>query len=497
MKGTNIQITAALLAGLAFLGMASANAQEVTLLHSVGGVNQTIPDRGQSVSMSLLDLANTGMATITDVNVNLSLSSLSDSSPMRLGQVYASLTYGVASEVERTAVLLNRPGVSDSSAFGSSLSSLNVTFDDSAATNIFNLATGTGTYQADGRLGVNPYASGVAYNSGNINAGLSALNGSLLESKQFSLLVADTQQGAVAKLDSWGVKVTGTAASSGLLNLGAGGSVRATGTTQSVGATVVSSSSGSGAVGLLATANQTLNLSGGLSGSGEFNKTGTGTVKVGDSAGFTGTLNVNEGKVVVDGALASGSTTVVGSGGLLGGSGTLGALTLSGGATLTPGNSPGLLTVGSAVWGAGSTYEWQIGSVTGQAGIDWDLFRVTGLLDMSGLSSTTKMNLTLLADGGGAMNLSAGYEWTFAQAGSFAGLSNLTVGTDISSLFHLTAVGLDVGSDPANIKVLVGATANGVTNLNLMAVPEPSSGTLFVFGMIALMAVRSMRRKQS
>ena len=497
MKGTNIQITAALLAGLAFLGMASANAQEVTLLHSVGGVNQTIPDRGQYVSMSLLDLANTGMATITDVNVNLSLSSLSDSSPMRLGQVYASLTYGVASEVERTAVLLNRPGVSDSSAFGSSLSSLNVTFDDSAETNIFNLASGTGTYQADGRLGVNPYASGVAYHSGNINAGLSALNGSLLESKQFSLLVADTQQGAGAKLDSWGVKVTGTAASSGLLNLGAGGSVRATGTTQSVGATVVSSSSGSGAVGLLALANQTLNLSGGLSGSGEFNKTGTGTVKVGDSAGFTGTLNVNEGKVVVDGALASGSTTVVGSGGLLGGSGTLGALTLSGGATLTPGNSPGLLTVGSAVWGAGSTYEWQIGSVTGQAGIDWDLFRVTGLLDMSGLSSTTKMNLTLLADGGGAMNLSAGYEWTFAQAGSFAGLSNLTVGTDISSLFHLTAVGLDVGSDPANIKVLVGGQSNGLTSLNVWAVPEPSSQSLLAFGMIALMAVRSMRRKQS
>ena len=149
------------------------------------------------------------------------------------------------------------------------------------------------------------------------------------------------------------------------------------------------------------------------------------------------------------------------------------------------------------MWGAGSTYEWQIGSVTGQAGIDWDLFRVTGLLDMSGLSSTTKMNLTLLADGGGAMNLSAGYEWTFAQAGSFAGLSNLTVGTDISSLFHLTAVGLDVGSDPANIKVLVGGQSNGLTSLNVWAVPEPSSQSLLAFGMIALMAVRSMRRKQS
>ena len=500
IKKVNIRFflsTSWLLAGgLAFLGMASANAQEVTLLHSVGGVNQTVPDRGQYVSMSLLDLANTGMATITDVNVNLSLSSLSDSSPMRLGQVYASLTYGVASEVERTALLLNRPGVSDSNAFGSSLSSLNVTFDDSAAANIFSVATGTGTYQADGRLGVNPYASGVAYHSGNINAGLSALNGSLLESKQFSLLVADTQQGAVAKLDSWGVKVTGTAASSGLLNLGAGGSVRATGTTQSVGATVVSSSSGSGAVGLLALANQTLNLNGGLSGSGEFNKTGTGTVKVGDSAGFTGTLNVNEGKVVVDGALASGSTTVVGSGGLLGGSGTLGALTLSGGATLTPGNSPGLLTVGSAVWGAGATYEWQLGSLTGTAGTDWDLFRVTGTLNLSLLNSNDKFNLSLVSNG--SFDLSSGYEWTFVQAANFAGLSNQTLGADITNLFNIATTGMNVGTDPANVKVLVGEQqSNGLTSLNIWAVPEPSSQSLLAFGMIALMAVRSMRRKQS
>jgi len=494
MKGTNIQIKAALLAGLALLGVASANAQEVTLLHSVGGVNQTIPDRGQYVSMSLLDLANAGMASITDVNVNLSLSSLNESSPMRLGQIYASLTYGVASEDERVAVLLNRPGVTDSNAFGSRLSSLNVTFDDSVATNIFNVASGTATYQADGRSGVNPYGSGVAYNSDNINAGLSALNGNLLESKQFSLLVADTQQGAVAKLDSWGVKVTGTAASSGLLNLGAGGSVRATGTTQSVGATVVSSSSGSGAVGLLATANQELDLSGGLSGSGEFNKTGTGTVKVGSSTGFTGTLNVNEGKVVVDGALASSSRTVVGSGGLLGGSGTVGALNLQRGATLTPGNSPGLLTASSAVWGAGATYEWQLGSLTGTAGTHWDLFRVNGALDMSALSSSDKFNLTLVS--AGSFDLSSGYEWTFVQAANFTGLSNLALGTDITNLFQITTQGMDVGTDPANIKVLVGGQSNGLTSLNVWAVPEPSSQSLLAFGMIALVAVRSMRRKQ-
>ena len=468
MKGTNIQITAALLAGLAFLGVASANAQEVTWLRNVE-VNQTVSDRGQSVS--LLDMANSGMASITDVNVNLSLSSLTQDNPMWLGQIYASLTYGVASEDERMAVLLNRPGVTDSNAFGSSLSSLNVTFDDSATANIFSVASGTGTYQADGRLGVNPYASGVVYNSGSINAGLLALNGGLLQSQKLSLLVADTQQGAVAKLDSWGVKVTGTAASSGLLNLGAGGSVRATGTTQNVGATVVSSSSGSGAVGLLATANQTLDLRGGLSGSGEFNKTGTGTVKVGDSAGFTGTLNVNEGKVLVDGTLASSSRTVMGSGSLLGGSG----------------------TVGTVVWNAGATYEWQLRSVT-----DWDMLQVAGTMDLSLLNSGDKFNLSLLSDG--SFDLGGGYEWTFLQASNFGSLSGLTLGADITNLFNISAGGFNGGADTTGIKVLVGSSrVDGFIGLNIQAssVPEPSAQSLLAFGMVALVAVRSMRRKQS
>jgi len=471
MKGTNIQITAAFLAGLAFLGAASANAQEVTWLRNVE-VNQEVSDRGQSVS--LLDMANSGMGSITDVNVNLSLSSLTQDNPMWLGQIYSTLTYGVASEGVRTAVLLNRPGVTDSNAFGSGLSSINVTFDDSAAANIFSVASGTGTYQADGRLGVNPYASGVAYSAGDINARLSALNGSLLQNQQLSLLVADTRQGAVSKLDRWGVQIKGTAASSGTINTGAGGSVAATGTgAQTVGATVQSSSTGSGAVGLLAGASQTLNLSGGLSGGGEFNKTGSGTVKVGDSAGFTGTLNVNEGRVLVAGALGTTSTTVMGSGSLLGGSG----------------------TVGSVFWNAGATYEWGLRNLTGVAGTDWDLVRVAGTLDLGLLNSSDKFNLSLLSDG--SLDLSNGYEWTFLQAANFAGLGNLTLGSDVTSFFNITTQGMDVGTEPANVRVLVGSTVNGLNSLNLRVVPEPSAQSLLALGMAALVAVRSMRRKQS
>ena len=471
MKKTNIQITMSFLAGLAFLGLASANAQEVTWLRNVE-VNQEVPDRGQSVS--LLDMANSGMASISNVKVDLSLSSLSQENPMWLGQIYASLTYGVASEEERTAVLLNRPGVSNSNAFGSSLSSLNVTLDDSAGTNIFNVASGTGTYQADGRLGVDPYGSRVAYNPSNVNAGLSALNGSLLQSQKLSLLVADTQQGATGKLDRWGVQIKGTATSSGTINTGAGGSVAATGTgAQSVGATVHSASTGAGAVGLLASANQTLNLNGGVSGGGDFNKTGSGTVKVGDSANFTGTLNVNEGKVLVAGNLGATSTTVMGSGSLLGGSG----------------------TVGSVVWNAGATYEWGLRNVTGVAGTDWDLLRVAGALDTSLLNPGDKFNLSLLSNG--SFDLSGGYEWTFLQAANLGSLSGLAFGTDITNFFNISAAGFNGGMDASGIKVLIGSTADGFTSLNLqtVAVPEPSTGTMLIFGLLGLAGMRARQRK--
>ena len=108
-------------------------------------VNQDVPDRGQYVDTR--QITNAGLATITDVNVGLNLGSASGST-MRLGQLYSTVTVGTASEGSRTAVLLNREGVSNTSAFGSAISFLNVTFDDSAATNIYQLTSGTGTWSA-------------------------------------------------------------------------------------------------------------------------------------------------------------------------------------------------------------------------------------------------------------------------------------------------------------------------------------------------------------
>jgi hypothetical protein len=194
-----------------------SNDGKKTLLRSVNlpirterfmSVNQAVPDNGYLTSTIVF--SNAGLVSITDVNVTLSLSSPDPANPMRLGNMYATLTHGIASEAERVAVLLNRPGVTNTTTRGSALSSLNVTFDDSGvAANIFDTSSPTGIYKADGRLGIDPYAAPVAYNAADISNGLSALNGDWLASNTWTLLVADARQGAVGQLDSWSLALNG------------------------------------------------------------------------------------------------------------------------------------------------------------------------------------------------------------------------------------------------------------------------------------------------
>jgi hypothetical protein len=179
----------------------------------------------------------------------------------------------------------------------------------------------------------------------------------------------------------------------------------------------------------------------------------------------------------------------------------VGALNLNSGGTLTPGNSPGTLTAASATILGGSTYNWQISALTGTAGTAWDLFSVTGLLDMTGVTDANKWNLVVTADGAftGWTDTNE-YSYVFAQAASVSGFST-TVGTDVTSLFNITSSGitsLPNSSYNANgeFKVVVG-NVNGLTTLNLMAVPEPSTGSMLTLGIAGLVATRLLRRKTS
>lgn len=222
--------------------------------------------------------------------------------------------------------------------------------------------------------------------------------------------------------------------------------------------------------------------------------TATLDVKSGGSLLANSTTTVNSGgNLIVNGTAGA---VVLESNGLLGGSGTVGAVTLKSGSLLSPGNSPGTLTAASSSWAAGSTYQWQIDDATGSAGTNWDLFSVTGALDLSALSSSGQMNLVLESLSIANFSTTSSYAWVIAQAGSFTG-TGLADGTNVTSLFNIDAADFNSGVGPANgWKVEVGS-ANGLRTLNLMAIPEPSTGSMLGLGLVGLVVTRLLRRKNS
>ena len=270
-----------------------------------------------------------------------------------------------------------------------------------------------------------------------------------------------------------------------------------------------------------------INVSGVISGTGgthnltttSLYKDGAGTLTLSGANTYSGATAVNNGllKIVSGGSISSSSTTVnnggaldlagtagsvqVNSGGLLKGSGSAGAVRLESGSFLNPGNSPGTLTAASAIILGGSTYDWEISSLTGTAGRDWDLLSVGGLLDMSGVTSGNKWNLVVTGDSFAGWTGTDSYSYVFAQAAnlSLASGFSTSAGTDVTSLFNITTS--DISSKPnasfnpnGDFKVVVGSS-NSNTTLNLMAVPEPSSGSLLLAGIGSLIVLRRFRKK--
>jgi hypothetical protein len=185
---------------------------------------------------------------------------------------------------------------------------------------------------------------------------------------------------------------------------------------------------------------------------------------------------------------------------------------LNSGGLLKPGNSPGTLTATSATVLGNSTYNWEISALTGTAGTNWDLLNVTTLLDMSAITGTgaNKWNLVVTADTGfaGWTDNTRSYSYVFAQAATLSLASGFSTDadTDVTSLFNITTSGFTSPSLPlpnasynssGDFKVLVGRGDNNVITLNLMAVPEPSTGSMLGLGLAGLVATRLLRRKIS
>ena len=456
---------------IAVLGLTGSLGHAQISVTKTTAVNQVVADRTAVVSS--ISIGNPGISAIQSVTAQISLSSSDNSRPMVLGHYVSTLTHGTGNGAT-SDYLFNQPI--------SSASSLN----------------GTYTFESsfDGPWGSNTW----------------------------SALVADQVKGAgAATWNNWGLTITGTAASSGTMDLGPGGvlTAAAAGTT-TVGAAVVSSAGGS-AISLATDAGRDLNLTGGLSGAGDFSKTGSGTVRIGNSSDFTGRLDVGAGKVVVDGTLGSGSTTVVGSGGILGGSGTVGALQVASGGTLAVGNSPGQLNAGNTTWAGGAEYDWEIDDFTGNdsdflagRGTNWDFLNITGTLNVTALTNSKFFIdvLSLLANdnttGGNADNWDPlkGYSFAIATASGgiqIGGASYNSFGSQsafdsaLNGLFDIRTTGFS--NAPTSSALWNITTSSGGQTLLLnynggaTAIPEPSSAALALVGLGVLALNRRRCRR--
>jgi len=109
------------------------------------------------------------------------------------------------------------------------------------------------------------------------------------------------------------------------------------------------------------TVNQTddTEFAGNITGSGAFIKDGNGSLNLTGNSDFTGQMDVNGGRLAVNGSLPG--SIVVNQGAVLGGNGTVGQINANNGATVAPGNSIGTLHVtGDVNFAAGSVFEVEV-----------------------------------------------------------------------------------------------------------------------------------------
>jgi autotransporter-associated beta strand protein len=219
-----------------------------------------------------------------------------------------------------------------------------------------------------------------------------------------------------------------------------------------------------------------------------------GTTTVGGGTllvdGTAGAVTVNSGTATVNSGGSIGNTTINGSlltmngtagdvlvntGGTLKGSGGVQGLTLNGG-IVAPGNSPGLLTA-YELNGSNGTFQFQLGAPTTR-GVTYDAINVTNLLTLGANTAFTFETLGNYAYADG--NTYDLFDWGSAD------MSTFDVAVLEAALPNLNTPSTDLKWNVSNF------TMDGTVGV----IPEPSTGSLMVFGIASLITLKVMRRRK-
>jgi hypothetical protein len=179
-------------------------------------------------------------------------------------------------------------------------------------------------------------------------------------------------------------------------------------------------------------------------------------------------------------------SAIIADGGKIMGTGTVaGLVNLSGGGTVSPGASPGVLTVDSLVADAASTFQFELGGTV--AGIGYDQLKVTGdTLNLDGA------HLSLSVTGPLVQNSILNIVWNQGFDTDPGSFGNYLQGSNIS-LPGGGQVKISYFDDPTTAAVLEMSGGTSVS-VQVTAVPEPGSAALLLGGLASVVAARRRRR---
>ena len=218
-------------------------------------------------------------------------------------------------------------------------------------------------------------------------------------------------------------------------------------------------------------------------------KSGNGTATIGNAASFSSGASISAGTLLVSGSL-SGSVSVTG--GTLGGSGVIGgAVSATTNGTISPGSSPGKLTLQTGLdLSGGGTYLWQLGTLkdnsTGTAGTDFDQLSLTGGNLKLGGSSHLTLDFSLVANGPNSADpfWLSNHSWAIIAA---SGSTN----TGSTNFFQITNPTFADGSFATS------TDSNGNATLQFQVVPEPQTWLTAFSGLSTLILFQRNRFRQS